>query len=372
MIGLAAAMGIGRFIYTPILPEMMDALGLSASDAGLIAAANYLGYLLGAVLAAGTWAAGFETTILVTALVANALLLAAMGLTTSVAAFMALRLGGGLASAFIMVFLSTRVMGTLVAARRPQLQAMHFSGVGVGIAASSAIILALALGGAAWTAAWFWGAALAGSAAILVPAMLRAGNGGARRVTEAEPPLPADSALRAVIVAYGLFGFGYIVTATFLIAIVRANGADPLFEPVVWLATGLASAPSTWLWQRLAMRIGLAGAFIGCCVVEAVGVVVSVTVGGHAGPLVAGVLLGGTFVAGTAIGLQMGRSLAPKAPRRALALMTAAFGLGQITGPLVTGYIADLAGYGLPSIIAALALLIAAVVVLRTPLPNSP
>jgi predicted MFS family arabinose efflux permease len=372
LVGMGAAMGIGRFIYTPILPGMMEELGLSASDAGLIASANYLGYLLGAVLAAGAWAAGVETAILVTALSANALLLAAMGLTSSIGAFIALRLCGGLASAFIMIFLSTRVLGRLVASGRSELQAMHFSGVGVGIAAASVIILVLAIQGAGWQAGWFWGAGLAAFAAILVPAMLRSSNGAATRAASVEPPLPADRALRAVIFAYGLFGFGYIVTATFLIAIVRANGSGPLFEPVVWLVTGLASAPSTWLWQRIGMRTGLAPAFVGCCVVEAVGVVASVSIGGHAGPLIAGALLGGTFVAATALGLQIGRTLAPMAPRRALALMTAAFGVGQISGPVVTGYLADLAGYTLPSVLAALALLIAALVVLRTPLPNSP
>src|SRR5882724_3151205 len=103
-ISLASAMGIGRFAYTPILPEMVAALHLTASQAGLIASANFAGYLIGALVAAASFFAPRRRGWMLTALLVSALTTGAMAATSSVFAFALLRFTGGFASAFALVF----------------------------------------------------------------------------------------------------------------------------------------------------------------------------------------------------------------------------------------------------------------------------
>lgn len=373
MIALAVAMGFGRFVYTPILPGMMDELGLSAGDAGLIASANYLGYLVGAVVAAGGWAHRHERTVMLAAVFASAALCAVMGLTESLWLFLVTRFLAGVASAFVMVFLTTIVFSHLAAARRNDLQAMHFGGVGLGIAISSAMMAVFIHVEATWPAGW-WGSAILSAAGFLVVWVLvdegPVANGSGHR----EPKLPNSRPLAKFILAYGMFGLGYVVTATFLVAIVRQSEAGRLFEAIVWLVTGTAVIPSVWLWNVMAVRRGLTVTFAVGCAVEAVGVAASVGIGGYWGPLLGGLLLGGTFIAITAIGLRASQVLAPLAPRRALALMTAAFGVGQILGPIIAGYAAEWSGnFTAPSIGAAICLLLAAAISWSAgPAPKSP
>ena len=131
---MATAVGIGRFIYTSILPSMVDGLRLTTGDAGLIASANFLGYLAGALAAASPRLPGSPRTWLLLALAVSAVTTGAMGLANSLGHFLWLRFGGGLSSAFVLVLASALVLRRLSKGRGSGLSAVHFAGIGGGIA----------------------------------------------------------------------------------------------------------------------------------------------------------------------------------------------------------------------------------------------
>jgi predicted MFS family arabinose efflux permease len=361
MLAIAAALGIGRFVYTPILPSMVEALGLSHSAAGLLASANFLGYLVGALLAALPRLAGAQRLWLLGALALSAVTTAAMGLTETPTAFLALRFVGGAASAFVLIFSSTIVLKRLADANRDRLSALHFAGVGTGIALSAALVAALLHLGQNWRSLWLASGGLTFLALLAVAMLLP--DGGAP-TTQASGPTTSvnDAGLRRLVIAYGLFGFGYVITATFLVAIVRATPTIRAMEPVIWVVFGVAAVPSVALWTRIATPFGISATFAAACIVEAAGVLASVVWPSVLGVFLAAILVGGTFMGLTALGLLGARARAVGDPRRVVALMTGAFGLGQIVGPVFAGIASDqLGNFTAPSIVAALALAAAAV-----------
>ena len=337
---MAAGIGVGRFVYTPILPPMVEALGLSKSAAGLIASANFVGYLAGAIVATLPLP-GSRRTWLLGALTVNAAGLAAMGLANSLALFLALRLVAGIASAFALIFASALVLDRLAEAGRSGLSAVHFAGVGTGIAASAALVATLG----DWRVMWFASAGLAIVASVAVALMIPSEQRAAQRAK------PSGNAPWPLITAYGLFGFGYIITATFIVAEVRGSKELAQLEPYIWVLFGLSAAPSVALWTALGRRWGILNAYAVAAIVEAAGVAASALWTSPATVIAAALLVGGTFMGLTALGLI--------AAAGRIALMTAAFGAGQIVGPLFAGYLFDLTGsLALPSLAAAAALLI--------------
>ncbi|MGH7056913.1 MAG: YbfB/YjiJ family MFS transporter [Acetobacteraceae bacterium] len=365
LLALAVAIGVGRFVYTPILPLMVAALGLSKFTAGLLASANYAGYLAGAFLAAGSLP-GSRRAWLLLSLLASVLTTAMMGTTASVALLLALRFVGGLASAFAFVFISTIVLELAVAAARPILPAVMYAGVGVGIVVSAALVSGLRGGGSPWSTLWFAAAALALAGTVAVATMAPSQTAAIRRRGPASGASHLTGPFCRLAAAYGLYGFGYVITATFLVALVRGNPALHSIEPIIWIIFGLASIPSAALWTLISRPLGAPRAFALALLVEAAGVLASVTWQTTAGVILAAILVAGTFMGIVTLALVRARRFARGDGRRELALMTATFGVGQIIGPAFAGALFDrLGSIAVPSWTAAGALALAAIVAIK-------
>jgi MFS family permease len=321
---------------------MQEAAGFGAATAGWIAGWNYLGYLAGALAASFVAARAMRAEIVMASIAASIVTTAAMGLTTDVALWCALRFVAGLASAGVLVLSAAIVMDALNRAARPQLMGAHFSGVGVGIALSG-LIVALGAGLTDWRGLWF---ALAGAAAGLAVLTLPL----ARRVPHAGTAPPAAAAAPALrfpasllVAAYFLEGLGYVVTGTFLVAVAKQMPSLGGSAELLWIAVGLAGAPSSLLWVHAARRWGAAEALIAAHFVQAAGIVLPVLSDALWVALVAAVCFGGTLMGITAIAVNLGGRISAQ-PARMIGLLTAAFGLGQMIGPVLGGWLAERQG----------------------------
>lgn len=365
---LAIVMGIGRFAYTPLLPALSDALNWSLAAAGDVATANFVGYLAGALIA-GPLAARRERAVwLAAALVASVLTTLAGAWTSDYIAWLVLRAVGGVASAFGVVIGSALVLDALARSATPRRAAWYFSGVGIGIVLSVLVIEAARAAGADVFAQW---GALGLVAAPFTVFALRVFHRLPNR-----PPAAASGTLRAVaaparavrriVAAYGLLGFGYVITATFLVAMARDSHGARWLEPVSWIVVGATAAPSVPFVQALAARHGMLRVMRAAFLIEAGGVLLAGYGSGPTAVLIGAACLGATFLSITALVLGAARTLGGARTEPLLGWMTAAFGFGQLVGPALAGRLATIAsGFGPPSLLAACALIGAAVLLPR-------
>ena len=357
---LIIAMGIGRFSYTPILPEMQAALGLSHEETGLLASLNYLGYLIGALAGGFVTAGATRVHAFRLALLLSAATTGLMAASEWFAFWGLLRLSSGVISGLLFVFSADMVMRVLAEAGKPRLLGVHFGGVGIGIALSGLLVPVLAnIGG--WQADWIGLGFL--SALLALPAMLwlRDEDNGAKVQNDATDsaedrerkklPQAVVLALTILAVAYFLEGLGYVVSGTFLVAILQAEAGDVsalgLFGDIgnlAWVMVGLAVAPSCLFWSWAAQRWGEIRAMIAAHLLQAVGIALPLLSTALLPSLIAAALFGGTFVGITLLVVAYARKVAPTASSMAIGLMTAAFGLGQILGPLAAGFLAERSG----------------------------
>lgn len=363
ILALAPAVGIGicRFAYSLLLPDMRASLGWSYATAGFMNTANAIGYLAGALIAstvirkAGLFRPVWYAT---WACVAS---LAICALTGDVVALSLARFLSGVMGAI--AFIAAASLATTIAQAHPArlgvLMGLLYTGPGIGIFVSGLVtpFLLEGFGPGSWWIAW---GALAGLASVMTLALWSARAEPARvagTVTEVAMPL---GPIRIYLLGYALFGAGYIAYMTFMIAFVRDAGGNALAQSAFWTLIALGAFASPYVWSRLIGRSTGGGGTAIIAAATSIGALIPFFSSGQIPLVVSAALFGVAFFSVTSSTTAFVRvNYPPQLWPKAIAVMTIAFGIGQIIGPTVTGIITDAMGslrYALAISAAALAL----------------
>ncbi len=336
---LVLTVGLARFAYTPLLPVMRADAGLSAAGGGWLATFNYLGYLAGTLLVARVGDMHLKFRFYRLGLLLAVVSTGLMGAAAHMATWGVLRFVAGLSSTAGLLLASGLVLHWLLAhQRRPRL-GLHFAGLGLGIAVSGLAAAAMAdhlLSSQQWLAlgalalvflipAWAW---------MPAPVPIASANGAAA-------PAPPGQRWRWLLIAsYFCAGFGFVVSATFIVAILVQTPAFAGHGSWVWVLVGLIAIPSTFAWDRLSNRLGLIRALMLAYALQATSFVLPLLDGGLWAGAASAVLFGLTFAGIVSLTLTVVGRHYPHNPAKAMATLTLSYGVAQIIAPAIAGTLA--------------------------------
>jgi MFS family permease len=345
---LVLALGVARFAYTPLLPLMQQQAGLGVAEAGWLAAINYVGYLSGALAASLIGDLVLKDRLYRLGMVGAVLTTAMMGMTTDPTVWAVSRYFAGLSSAAGLLLGTGLILNWLIRRDHRSELGIHFSGIGLGIAGSAVAVELMNRWQLDWHEQWY--ALTAAGCVLLLPALAwlpapdRSTVTQSGRVMQDAPPSPVFQ--RLFMAAYFCAGVGYVVSATFIVAVVdqlpRLGGHGTL----VFLFIGLGAAPASMLWDLIARRTGEINALILAAVLQVAGILLPVLGNGLFLALCGAVLFGATTVGLVSLVLTMAGRYYPTRPAKMMGKMTLSYGIAQVIAPAVTGSLATyLGGY---------------------------
>ncbi|MDR3368452.1 YbfB/YjiJ family MFS transporter [Rhodoferax sp.] len=357
---LLLVLGVARFSYTPLLPLMQQQAGLGVASAGWLAATNYAGYLSGAIIASQISNLVLKDKLYRIGMVLAIVSTAVMGLTTNVIVWALSRYVAGLTSAAGMLLGTGLILNWLIRHHHRSELGIHFSGIGLGIAGCSTAVMLMhpALD---WREQW-WAFTTIGCM-LLYPALAWLPRPDQTGLTASGQKMvdspPSRLYLRIFMAAYFCAGFGYVVSATFIVAIVNKLPGLAGQGNLAFLAIGIGAAPACINWDLIARRTGDLNALILAAILQIVGILLPVMVGGLMATLFGALLFGGTFIGMVSLVLSMAGRYYPTKPAKMMGKMTLSYGATQIIGPAITGQLAaHLGSYNAGMYVAAVVMMV--------------
>lgn len=359
ILSLILTLGIARFAYTPLLPLMQQQSFLGIAEGGWLASINYIGYLSGAIIAALINDLKLKDRLYRIGLVVAVITTAMMGMAESYWLWSISRFLAGLTSAAGLLLGSGLIMNWLIRHDHRSELGIHFSGLGLGIFIS-AVFVEWMSGSFDWQQQW-WLLTLFGFA-LLIPAWLWLPPPDSATTTRGGSSMqdspPAKSFLRLFILVYFCAGVGYVVSATFIVAIVDQLPGMAGKGNWAFIVMGLGAAPACIIWDLIARRIGDLNALILAFVIQIIGIALPIVFPNLMMTLIGAFLFGGTFIGLVSLVLSMAGRYYPTRPAKMMGKMTISYGIAQISAPAITGLIARSSGSYIQGLYLALVVMI--------------
>lgn len=341
MLSLFIVMAIGRFSYTPILPFMQKATHLTNENAGLLATVNYLGYLIGAMIPTFLIIKSKVVDLKIYLLI-NIISVLLMGVTQGFLVWNILRFIAGITSGTVFVLASNVVLESLNKGGKSHLSGFLYSGVGIGIFTSS-IFIQIYTDYNTWASTWI----ILGIASLILgfiviffmkeikePVNLEQKT---IHINDQNSALYTKWFMVCFSIAYLLEGAGYIVTGTFLVAIVESIPDLKEYAALSWMFVGMAAIPSCVLWSILGNKIGFIKAIYLAFILQIIGVILPVFSHNIIALIISSCLFGGTFLGLTTLFMSRGQLMSAVSGRNLVALLTFIYSLGQVVAPYFAG-----------------------------------
>ncbi|PTH61161.1 YbfB/YjiJ family MFS transporter [Staphylococcus arlettae] len=341
MLALFIVMAIGRFAYTPILPFMQVSEHMDSAQAGFLATINYLGYLIGAIIPM-YFIFKSKAIDLKIYLIINIMTTILMGVTEAYSLWAILRLVSGITSGTVFVLASNIVLEALRQAQKSNISGLLYSGVGLGIFTSS-IYIFFETHNDSWQLTWI----VLGVVSLLGGMFVIFGMRDNPTIKidqtqhakiEDRQPLNAKF-IRYFSIAYFCEGAGYIITGTFLVAIVKSIPELADYAALSWMFVGLGAIPSTVMWSVIAEKIGYDKATYCAFVLQIIGVSLPILSNHTLILMISSILFGSTFLGLTTLFMSTGQKLMYQSGGKSnlVASLTLIYSVGQMVAPAISG-----------------------------------
>lgn len=341
MLALFIVMAIGRFAYTPILPFMQVSEHMDSAQAGFLATINYLGYLIGAIIPM-YFIFKSKAIDLKIYLIINIMATILMGVTESYGLWSMLRLVSGITSGTVFVLASNIVLEALRQAQKSNISGLLYSGVGLGIFTSS-IYIFFETHNDSWQLTWI----VLGVVSLLGGMFVIFGMRDNPTIKidqtqhakiEDRQPLNAKF-IRYFSIAYFCEGAGYIITGTFLVAIVKSIPELADYAALSWMFVGLGAIPSTVMWSVIAEKIGYDKATYCAFVLQIIGVSLPILSNHTLILMISSILFGSTFLGLTTLFMSTDQKLMYQSGGKSnlVASLTVIYSVGQMVAPAISG-----------------------------------